>query len=69
MPYSFGGEGAFPTTMRVVPTPAIITAPTYVNCVHHSLVNTKHGIEHRVSVTAAGVYRAVLGVYEADAEL
>ena len=67
--YLAGPRTSFPVTMRITPTPSIITVPTYNNCSSHSLVANTSGITERLTSIAAGTYRAMEGVYSADAEL
>lgn len=67
--YSFAGSVSFPVTMRKTPSVGIVTTPTYINCTHHSIAGNEYGFEHRVDVSAAGIFRVLSGVYDADAEL
>jgi hypothetical protein len=55
--------------MRAIPTPAIITAPTYQNCSNYDVVAFATGFMHRLTITANGNYRAYAGLYEMDAEI
>ncbi|WP_316859927.1 hypothetical protein [uncultured Cohaesibacter sp.] len=64
-----GPVASFQTEMRTEPTASILTAPTYSSCSSGSLVSSKRGLAHRLTVTSAGTYRALQGIYEADAEL
>ena len=61
----------FPVTMRDIPSIDFVNTPNYVNCTFLDLVisTVKDGFVERVTVTAAGSYRADTGIYEADAEL
>jgi len=67
--YKQGPIISFPVHMRVDPTVAIVTAPTYINCTHGDIVHQTDGAIHRVSITSTGDYRAYDGVYSAAAEL
>lgn len=61
---------AFPVRMRAVPSIAIVTAATYVNCSHSSFAARVDGFQESVTKDAtSGIYEAKLGVYSADAEL
>jgi len=64
------GSIAFPVTMRVAPAAATLTAPIMANC--SSPVPTPGGTNDagiRVSVTAAGSYRAYSGEYSFNARV
>ena len=63
------GGTSFPTRMRVIPTVTTITAPTYTNATANALLASVDGFVDRVTVTANGAFRSLLGVYSADAEL
>ena len=60
---------SFPVTMRITPAMAVVTPPTYSNCSYYDLVGDPGGMSLRVSVTAAGLFRATAGVYSASARL
>jgi len=60
---------SYPTTMRAIPTRAVITAPSYNNCADIVLTGFADGMEGRVQVGTSGRYRAQSGIYSADAEL
>lgn len=63
------GSCSFPVKMRIEPTMLIVTAPTYVGCTNFDLQASQDGFCQRVAVSASGQYRAVYGVYSADARL
>jgi hypothetical protein len=80
--YKYGSAGmspaeaniiSHPTTMRTTPTVSRVgTLPTYNNCTFLDMQvgsDRAVGVVERVTVTAAGPYRATGGTYEADAEL
>lgn len=64
----FAGQRTFSPPMVATPTATIITAPNYTNCSNASLQASKDGLALRVDATAAGIYRALNGVYDVTAE-
>ncbi len=66
----FSSSISFGAPMRVAPTMTIDTAPTYTNgsAIEFS-GTTQFGTGTRMTVTAAGIYRAFSGAWSADAEL
>lgn len=67
---AYMGSGfSFPTTMRVLPTITILTAPVYSNCTTYDIHRSKDGFMHRLTVSGTGFYRAYNGLYDADAEI
>lgn len=66
----FNSTHNFPCVMRTSPTIATATAPTFSNCSNLVFTGvTPEGFGTRVDAAAAGVYRAFLGAWTADAEL
>ena len=62
--------GSFPVEMRTLPTMVMLTAPTYINCVHGDIAAAAFtGFTHRVRLIALGTYTVSGGVYSASAEL
>lgn len=60
---------SFGTGMRATPTVGINGAITYENCSAITFVAGSTGFATRVTVTAAGIYRAYNAIWFADAEL
>ncbi len=63
------GSLSFPVPMRTTPTINTLSAPSYLNCSSVAPLADNNGILLRVTATTDGAYRAINGVYEADAEL
>jgi hypothetical protein len=68
--YAEAGLHTFASKMRITPTMTFLIAPTYTNCSAASIyTNASDGFCVRVTVAAAGMYRATGGRISADARL
>jgi hypothetical protein len=65
----YAGIVPFPVHMRATPVAATVIAPTYTNCSALTLSPSPREASARVTVTAAGAYRAWAGQYSFSARM